>query len=247
MVDCGFAVKETVARLTRVGVEAEEVDAILVTHEHGDHIGGVFKFSRKFGTPVYLTHGTWQAALRSGLSAKDYLSTGLVQLIDSHCAFEVGAITLQPFPVPHDAREPVQFLLSAQGFTAGILTDCGHATRHMLNVLSKAQALVLESNHCPEMLAASPYPESLKRRVGGDYGHLSNEVACSILHQLSSLGGLRFAVAAHLSKNTNCAEKVAAMWTEVLQPTGVPFGLACQENGFEWWDLRALASQELVA
>lgn len=237
MVDCGFATKEVVTRLERVGVEPESVTGIVVTHEHGDHVSGVFKFSRKFNTPVYLTHGTWQAALRSKHSTESYLETGLVSLIDSHRSFSVGRVEVDPFPVPHDAREPIQMLLRVSGFTAGILTDCGHATPHMLSMLSEADALVLESNHCPTMLAQSPYPESLKRRVGGHYGHLSNQVACQILEHLK-FKRLKYVVAAHLSRNTNCPNLVSKMWAEVLEPAGVPFGVACQDNGFEWWDLR---------
>lgn len=246
MVDCGFATKEAVARLERVGVKPEAITGIVVTHEHGDHVSGVFKFSRKFNTPVYLTHGTWQAALRSKHSSESYLETGLVSLIESHSSFSVGKVLVDPFPVPHDAREPIQMLLKVSGFTAGILTDCGHATPHMLDKLSEVDALVLESNHCPQMLAQSPYPESLKRRVGGHYGHLSNQVACQILHHLKSKR-LKYVVAAHLSRNTNCPDLVSRMWAEVLEPAGVPFGVACQDNGFEWWDLGAAAMRSQAA
>lgn len=234
MVDCGFAVKEAVSRLQRVGLQPEEVDAMVVTHEHGDHIGGVFKFSRKFGTPVYLTHGTWRAALRAGLTDTDYLDTGRVVLIDSHSPVTVKGLTLHPFPVPHDALEPIQLLIeSASGFTTGILTDCGTSTPHLVAMLNKAHALILESNHCPDMLSGSPYPPSLKKRVGGDYGHLSNQVACEILSKLDS-GRLRFAVAAHLSQTTNSPEVVHAMWKAVLGPRGVSFEIACQEEGIAW-------------
>ena len=116
MVDCGFAVKETVSRLERVGVPPAQVDAIVVTHEHGDHISGVFKFSRKFGTPVYLTHGTWRAALRSKLTDDEYLHSGRVVLIDSHSPFQIKHLKLHPFPVPHDAAEPVQLLIDPAGY-----------------------------------------------------------------------------------------------------------------------------------
>ncbi|MBU0782899.1 MAG: MBL fold metallo-hydrolase [Gammaproteobacteria bacterium] len=234
MVDCGFAVKETVSRLERVGVPPAQVDAIVVTHEHGDHISGVFKFSRKFGTPVYLTHGTWRAALRSKLTDIEYLHSGRVVLIESHSPFQIKHLKLHPFPVPHDAAEPVQLLIeSLSGFIAGILTDCGSATPHLVGMLNRAHALILESNHCPEMLSNSPYPPSLKKRVGGDYGHLSNQVACEILRSLNS-GNLKFVVAAHLSKTTNCPDVVQSMWNAVLQPRGIPFEIACQAEGVDW-------------
>jgi phosphoribosyl 1,2-cyclic phosphodiesterase len=237
MVDCGFAVKETVSRLARIGLNAADIDAIVVTHEHGDHISGVFKFSRKFGTPVFLTHGTWRSALRSGLTDQRYLKSGCVILIESHTSFQIEGLILHPFPVPHDAAEPIQLLIESKtGFITGMLTDCGCLTPHLLDMLNRAQAVILESNHCTEMLANSSYPQSLKRRVGGDYGHLSNQVACKILNQLDS-GNLRFAVAAHLSQTTNCPKIVQRMWQEVLEPKGVKFEIACQVEGFAWRNL----------
>ena len=237
MVDCGFAVKETVSRLERVGLSPNDVDAIVVTHEHGDHIGGVFKFSRKFGTPVYLTHGTWRAALRSKLTELDYLQSGRVMLIDSHAPFVIKSLTLHPFPVPHDAAEPIQLLIESKaGFVTGILTDCGSSTPHLVGMLKRANALILESNHCPEMLSNSPYPPSLKKRVGGNYGHLSNQVACDILQKLDS-GNLKFVVAAHLSKTCNCPEVVQHMWEGVLGPRGIAFDIACQDEGVGWRSL----------
>lgn len=239
MVDCGFAVKNTLVRLANVGLGPMDIDAIVVTHEHEDHLGGVFKFSRKFGTPVYLTHGTWRAALRTGRASKNYLSTGKVCLVDSHTPFQIGSLSLSPFPVPHDALEPIQLLLNNESMCVGILTDCGSVTPHLIGMLNQADALVLESNHCPDMLSRSSYPESLKRRVGGDYGHLSNETACQILTLLDS-GRLRYVVAAHLSKNTNSPDLVRSMWSRVLTPRNIRFDIACQENGFDWWNFQML-------
>lgn len=239
MVDCGFTIKGTVARLERMGLSPEHVDAMVVTHEHDDHLGGVFKFSRKFNTPVFLTHGTWRAALRTKRTDETYLQTGLVTLIESHEAFNVGALTVHPFPVPHDALEPIQMVLSDGQYHVGILTDCGSSTPHLVKMLSKADALILESNHCPTMLHQSPYPDSLKKRVGGNYGHLSNQTACDILQSLVG-GKLQFAVAAHLSKNTNDVELVRSLWSQILSPAGVNFGIACQENGFDWWNVREM-------
>ncbi|GLR27710.1 MBL fold metallo-hydrolase [Limnobacter litoralis] len=246
MVDCGFTIKGTVARLDRMGLSPEQVNALIVTHEHDDHLGGVFKFSRKFNAPVFLTHGTWRAALRTKRTDAAYLQTGLVNLIESHQAFEVGSLSIQPFPVPHDALEPIQMLVSDGQYHVGILTDCGSSTPHLVRMLGKADALILESNHCPDMLLQSPYPDSLKRRVGGNYGHLSNQTACEILRSLVG-GKLRFAVAAHLSKNTNDAKLVRTMWNDILAPAGVRFGVACQENGFDWWNVRDILTADNTA
>lgn len=235
MVDCGFATKTAVSRLNRLGVKPEWIQGIVVTHEHDDHIGGVFKFSRKFKTPVYLTHGTWRAALSSNRTTESYLDTGLVNLVDSHETFECGGLQIEPFPVPHDAREPIQLLMHGQSGTLGILTDCGSSTPHLIAQLKKANWLILESNHCPDLLKRSSYPESLKRRVGGAYGHLSNQVACEILHQVAGTN-LKYVVAAHLSKNTNCPELVHQLWSDVLKSRRIPFGIACQEEGLSWFD-----------
>lgn len=233
MVDCGFATKTAVARLDRLGLKPEQIKAIVVTHEHDDHLGGAFKFSRRFKTPVFLTYGTWRAALKSGKTSESYLDTGLVHLVDSHSEFECIEFTVEPFPVPHDAREPIQLLLHSQAGTLGILTDCGASTPHLIEKLKKANWLILESNHCPDKLEASPYPESLKRRVGGFYGHLSNQVACDILREVAP-GQLDYVVAAHLSQNTNCPNLVEQMWSDVLHKHGVPFDIACQEEGLAW-------------
>lgn len=234
MVDCGFTIKAAVERLAKRGLEPAQVAAIVVTHEHADHIGGAFKFSRKFDTPVYLTHGTWRAALQSKRASEEYLETGLVRLFDSHSEFECAGLRVEPFPVPHDAREPIQLLVHTQSATLGLLTDCGSSTPHLIAKLSKADFLVLESNHCPVRLRQSDYPDSLKRRVGGNYGHLSNEVAVEILQKIAG-PQLRYVVAAHLSKNTNCPDQVHDMWSAVLDPIGIPFSIACQEEGLDWW------------
>lgn len=240
MIDCGFATKTAVARLERLNIQPNEIDGIVVTHEHDDHIGGVFKFSRKFNTPVYLTHGTWRAALHSKRTTEAYLDTGLVRLVDSHSLFDCAGLRVEPFPVPHDAREPIQLLIHGALGTLGILTDCGSSTPHLISKLQKADWLILESNHCSDLLQRSAYPESLKRRVGGPYGHLSNHVACEILEQVAG-DNLKYVVAAHLSKNTNCPNLVQSLWADVLMSKRIPFDIACQEEGLDWFDPVTLA------
>lgn len=240
MIDCGFATKTAVARLDRLAIQPDQIDGIVVTHEHDDHIGGVFKFSRKFNTPVYLTHGTWRAALHSKRTTESYIETGLVNLVDSDSLFECAGLKVEPFPVPHDAREPIQLLVHGEQGTLGILTDCGSSTPHLISKLKKANWLILESNHCSDLLRSSAYPESLKKRVGGTFGHLSNDVACEILDQVSG-PNLKYVVAAHLSKNTNCPDLVHSLWTEVLKSKHIPFDIACQEQGLDWFDPLSLA------
>lgn len=233
LIDCGFTLKDTVARLSRFDIDPELLSGIVCTHEHDDHLGGVFKFSRKFGTPVYLTHGTWRAAVGSKKVKPDYLETGLVTLIDSECRFNLAAFEVETFPVPHDAKEPIQLLVRDDKHTLGILTDCGSSTPLLVEKLRQADVVILESNHCPDLLTRSEYPPSLKRRVSGDYGHLSNQVACEILESIAT-GKLRYAVAAHLSRNTNEPQLVHDMWEKSLAPHQIDFKLACQEAGLEW-------------
>ncbi len=169
LIDCGFGVRDTVARLARLGVAPETVSAILVTHEHTDHIGGVAAFAARFGTPVWLTFGTLSAV------AERFAELPRVYGFDSHDVFAVGGIEIRPFPVPHDAREPVQFVCSDGRWRLGVLTDLGISTAYVEASLSGCDALVLECNHDRDLLANGDYPYPLKQRIAGRFGHLDNE------------------------------------------------------------------------
>ena len=227
MVDCGFSITETEKRLARLGRCPQDLAAILVTHEHGDHLRGVAPFARRHGIPVWMTHGT-AAALPSDTAVKQ------LQTIAGYGDFRVGDLHIQPYPVPHDAREPCQFLFRSDHHRLGLLTDCGSLTPHILATLQGCDALVLEFNHDPQMLAAGSYPPALKRRVGGDYGHLNNFQARRLLDQLE-LGPLQHLVAAHLSEKNNAPERVR----EQLETLGdsLEYSLACQDGGFAWRSL----------
>lgn len=236
MVDCGFTLKDTVFRLQRAGLAPADLSAILVTHEHDDHIGGVFKFARKFGTTVWLTAGTWRAAVRDKLVDEQWLGLGRVRLFDSHFHWAIGDLEFQPFPVPHDAEEPAQFVLSDGKKRLGLMTDCGKPTPHIIKMLSHCDGLVLESNHDSDLLQISAYPPSLKRRISGDYGHLSNDAACDILRNIER-GNLCTLVAAHLSKTTNNPDLVKNSWSEAVGGFDGDFLLADQTNGLAWQNL----------
>jgi phosphoribosyl 1,2-cyclic phosphodiesterase len=179
MLDCGFGLRETVARLQNLGRQPSDISGILVTHEHGDHVGGVFRFARKFSLPVWMTHGSWVACGESDLGLD-------LHIIDSHRSLTIGDLEVQPFPVPHDAREPVQYIFSDPTFRLGVLTDIGEITPHVRDLLSGCDGLVLEFNHDAQMLAQSSYPVSLKRRIAGRYGHLENSAAVGLLNQIWS-------------------------------------------------------------
>jgi phosphoribosyl 1,2-cyclic phosphodiesterase len=230
LADCGFGLADTVARLARLGVAAESIDAILVTHEHDDHVGGVARFARKFKTPVWLTYGTLQASL-SSLTGIDN-----VRVFDCAQKFAIDAIEVEPYTVPHDAREPSQFVFSDGDRRLGLLTDAGSQTPHMVSVLDNLDAIVLECNHDPELLQNSSYPERLKQRIGGRFGHLSNGAAADLL---ASLGRdrLRHVIAAHLSQKNNTPELARAALAGALSCEPEWVGVADQANGFEWREI----------
>ena len=230
MLDCGFAVSETCRRLERIGLQAEQLSAIVVTHEHGDHISGVAKLARKFGTPVYLTHGTRRA---QQLAFNDL--TSIVE-IDAHQSFAIGDILVHPFTVPHDAREPVQYVFCDGAKRLGVLTDTGRSTPHIENMLNACDALVLECNHDVNMLERGPYPHHLKQRVSGNYGHLSNAAAAALLASLDN-SKLQHIIAAHLSQRNNTVDLAVQALSSVLGCTNNWIGLATQEEGFVWREI----------
>ncbi|MGC2049483.1 MAG: MBL fold metallo-hydrolase, partial [Gallionella sp.] len=230
LMDCGFGLQDTISRLARLGVSPEQLSGIVVTHEHGDHIGGVARLARKFDLPVWLTHGT----LRSQPKA----FTGIARLheIDSHRAFAIGDIEIIPYPVPHDAAEPVQFVFSDGARRLGVLTDTGCSTAHIEQTLNGCHALVLECNHDSDMLMKGDYPYTLKQRVGGRFGHLNNQEAAGILARLD-VGNLQHLIAAHLSRKNNTPELAVLALCSVLDCEESWVGVATQEEGFFWREI----------
>lgn len=228
LVDCGFSTSTMLDRLAHLSISPEQIAGVLVTHEHSDHVAGVFRFAGRFGLPVYLTHGTLLA-----LSSDCRLSLPQCLLFDSHNPFQIGSLEVLPFPVPHDAREPVQFVFSSGLQRLGILTDCGSITQHVVDMLSACDALVLECNHDQALLAASSYPAALKRRVSGNYGHLENSQAASLIEQIDAKR-LQHVVAAHLSEQNNRPALATAALARVLGCSEDWIGVACQRKGFGW-------------
>ena len=200
IVDCGFAAKELEKRLAELDVDADSLDAILVTHEHGDHLRGVGPVARRYRLPVWMTAGTAKVD-RCGQLPE-------LHLINSHVGhFSVGNLQITPFPVPHDAREPCQFSFEQGGSHFTMLTDLGQVTPHIFSQAQQSDALLLECNHDLEMLANGPYPQKLQARVRGSYGHLSNCQAAALVQQLDQRR-LTHLVAAHLSQQNNRPESV---------------------------------------
>lgn len=238
LVDCGLAVKDITERLQWRGLALSDLDAIFVTHEHQDHVGGVARLARAAGIPVMASHGTRAAC------PEEFWSGVQVIEIDSHATFELCDLHLRCFPVPHDAREPTQLVIESAGSSAakgasgasrrrlGVLTDCGRSTAHIESMLSGCDALFLEANHDAAMLAQSDYPEKLKWRIGGDYGHLSNEASAQMLGALDQ-SRLQHLVAAHLSRHNNTPELVRDALSPVLAAHAT-LHIASQDEGFDW-------------
>lgn len=225
MVDCGFTCRETERRMQRLGCSPDDLDAVFVTHEHGDHVRGVAVLARKYGMPVWMTRGT-RSMLRDG-------DIPGVCYLEGESSVTVNDLRVSPFTVPHDAREPCQFTFEASRGRFGMLTDVGRSTPHIVDSLGGCDALLLECNHDSDMLAGGPYPESLKRRVGGALGHLSNAQAGELLASLDT-GRLQHLVAAHLSDKNNQPGLARQALAAALgcEPDWV--GVACQEQGFDW-------------
>jgi phosphoribosyl 1,2-cyclic phosphodiesterase len=229
LLDCGFSLSETVARLSRVGISPESLNGIVVTHEHGDHISGVAKLARKFSIPVWLSHGT--------LRAQSVAFAGIpVSEIDIHSKFAIGDMEVQPYPVPHDAGEPVQFVFGDGAKRLGVLTDAGHATPYIEATLSGCDALVLECNHDAGMLADGDYPYRLKQRVGGRFGHLNNADAAALLQRLDN-SRLQHIVAAHLSRKNNLPELAVHALSGALGCAEDWIAVATQDEGLEWREI----------
>lgn len=230
LMDCGFGLRDAVFRMERLGVSPEGLSGIVVTHEHGDHIGGVARLARKYDLPVWLTHGT----LRHQLEA--FGETELFREIDTHLAFAIGGIEITPYPVPHDAAEPVQFVFSDGARRLGVLTDAGCSTAHIELTLSGCHALVLECNHDSDMLMNGDYPFSLKQRVGGRFGHLNNFDAAGLLARLDT-SRLQHLVAAHLSRKNNTAALAVEALSRALDCEAGWVGVATQDEGFGWREI----------
>lgn len=228
MLDNGFSVRETNKRLLMMGVEAESIDAILVTHEHSDHINGVGAFARKYDLTVYATKGTLACSRLGDLPAS--------RVINSHQEFSIGDLALHPFPVPHDAKEPCQFVFSDGHRRLAILTDTGSSTSHIEEQLSGCDALVLECNHDVELLANGEYPYSVKMRVAGNFGHLNNQQAASLIQQIDT-SGLQHIVAAHISEKHNTHELAQRTLSEALGCSSDWIETADQQFGFGWRDV----------
>lgn len=224
MIDCGLPRRTLEARLRTVGRSAADITAVLVSHEHGDHIAGLGPFQRRYRKPIWVTPGT--GSTLGSLPERRGLNC--------HGPLRIGAIDVEPFPVPHDAREPCQFVFSAGRRRLGFLTDTGHVTSHMNERLAGCDALAIEANHDIEALRRSDYPESVKVRVGSRFGHLNNDQTARLVSRLEG-SGLQWVAALHLSERCNAPERVRSALEPVLG--GMALHLAAQDETTGWLEI----------
>lgn len=235
MIDCGFSTIEVERRLEGLNCSLDDIAAILVTHEHSDHLGGVGSIARKKQIPIYLTHGT------SHRLADKHRST--MQIIQADQPFELFGTQIHPVPVPHDAREPVQFVFSNKNFKLGVLTDLGSLTTHILDMYRDCQMLLIEANHDLEMLMQGPYPVSLKKRVGGRWGHLNNQQTAEFLRAVNSNAMIQTLVVGHISKQNNHLDRVKATLSEVTQSIH-QIHYAQQDSPLDWVSCEAIREKK---
>lgn len=211
LVDAGFSCKEILSRLHETGINPSELDALVVTHEHSDHVKGLAVLIKRLDIPLYLTHGTWEAL-------KDDLKKHVrqVYIFSAGQGFEIKDIGFESFPVLHDASDPVGYCFHYAGTKVGLATDLGKVTHLVRESLKGASCLILESNHDPGMLFRGPYPWWLKQRIKGRFGHLSNEDSATLLGDLLHTD-LKHVVLAHLSQTNNHREMAHLNAMKVLQ------------------------------
>jgi phosphoribosyl 1,2-cyclic phosphodiesterase len=228
LVDCGFGLKDIEQRLKSKGISPDSLTAILVTHEHGDHLKGAPMLANRYRIPLWLTHGTAR-------SIKRPVST--LNLFHTSQRLSIGAFDIQAVTVPHDCAEPSQFIIRHGGFSIGLLTDIGSITKHVINEFHQCDVLLLEFNHDPDMLQKGPYPPSLKQRVAGNFGHLSNQQAVTMV-QTMNRSKLQHLLVSHISEQNNDEQLVR----DILEPELADFGtnlvFLSQEFGCDWVKLQ---------
>lgn len=231
LVDAGFSERELTRRLARAGCAPADLDAIFITHEHGDHIGCALAFAARHRRPLIMSRGTWHAV------GKADFDPALLRLARSAEGIALGDMALQPFSVPHDAQEPLQLVLNDGATRLGIVTDLGSAPDSVSTALAGCEALLLEANHDEALLQAGPYPLSLKKRILGSHGHLSNLAAAELLARCRH-AGLRHVVAAHLSERNNTPALACDALSGALGCAPTDIEVADPARGLDWLNLR---------
>lgn len=223
LVDAGLSGLEIERRMAAIGVDPKSLDALVVSHEHADHVRGVGILCRRHRLPLYISPKTHQAALPQLGAIKDHRPFACGE------AFSIGSITLHPFTLSHDARDPSGFTFTAGGRKLGLATDLGVATAMVRDRLRGCDALILEANHDPEMLINGSYPWPVKQRIKGRSGHLSNDQSMQLLAELDH-AGLLHVVLAHLSRENNTPERALSTVGNALRRGRTALCVAIQDR-----------------
>lgn len=215
LVDAGMPASRIEGELREIGVDIREIDAVLVTHEHVDHIRGIGVLCRKFGLSVYANEGTWAAIMEKD----SRIPLRCIRTFFTDEDFYIGDVNVHPFAIPHDASEPVGYAFSCKGLKCAVATDIGHIRDSWMDAVAGSQAIVLEANHDIDMVRRGAYPQRLKQRILGRNGHLNNEDSAKALLRLIE-GGTRAVFLAHLSADNNLPELAYNTVCEALHQAG---------------------------
>ncbi len=219
LIDAGLSGKQIENKLKEVDVDPKNISAILVSHEHSDHISGVGILSRRYNIPIYANNGTWD-----GMECKiGKINEANINFFKTNENFSIGDFNIKPYTISHDANEPVGFSIEKNNIKISIATDLGYISDNIIEEISGSNLLILESNHDEEMLKAGSYPYSLKRRVLSNIGHLSNEAAGNAIVELVSKN-VKSILLAHLSKENNFPELAIATVKNILESKKIMIG-----------------------
>ena len=229
IIDCGFNISEFQKRLKKLEIDPFSVTAMLLTHEHDDHSKSIFSVASKYNLPIFLTHGTYKMCKKK-INKNKVNKFIFINFLED---FKIGKIKITPIPVPHDAREPVQFKFEYSNKKIAIISDLGFGNQILIDQIKNVDALILESNHDDNLLAKSKYPRSLKDRISGKYGHLSNTESAKIL-DLINTKNLLWLGASHLSKENNTSDLVKSSWGKVLKNNSIGINIIAQDHVTNW-------------
>lgn len=219
LVDSGVSAKKIAQALISIGENASDLTAILVSHEHTDHIKGLGALCRKFDIPVYANKATWDH-IDQYIGVTDQKNR---MMFFTNTGFDLGAISINPFPIPHDASDPVGFSFISGNEKITVATDIGHVSQELLGNIEKSTLLLIEANHDIDMLRVGRYPWWLKNRISGDAGHLSNDAAAGIVSYMAAKGTKKF-ILGHLSKENNFPELAWQTVSNALSAVGIIAG-----------------------